>query len=160
MPIIRRSQSWGSGRYLGALQPERPSRGRPMALRKVLEVTGRELGALGARILLWQLGLIRLHEKPLVISCMGDKITDLHNEIREMKAGLGLVAIAAVSNGQSTSSQGRYLMNMDTGSLWPYSELNTNLEVEENLLTSLLEDDNVPMEDEVHFDDSPVPPKV
>ncbi|RWW81567.1 hypothetical protein BHE74_00010018 [Ensete ventricosum] len=66
MPIIRRSQSWGSGRYLGALQPERPSRGRPMALRKVLEVTGRELGALGARILLWQLGLIRLHEKPLV----------------------------------------------------------------------------------------------
>ncbi|RWW71028.1 hypothetical protein BHE74_00021263 [Ensete ventricosum] len=37
-----------------------------------------------------------VHDAYQVISCMGDKITNLRNEIRELKVGLGLEAISMV----------------------------------------------------------------
>ncbi|RRT49064.1 hypothetical protein B296_00023477 [Ensete ventricosum] len=37
-----------------------------------------------------------VHDAGWVISCMDDKITDLRNEIWELKVGLGPEAIAAI----------------------------------------------------------------
>ncbi|RRT79738.1 hypothetical protein B296_00019358, partial [Ensete ventricosum] len=38
----------------------------------------------------------RVHDAGQVISCMGDKITDLRSEVRELKEGPGLVVVATI----------------------------------------------------------------